>query len=150
MDGVKRMASNMPSFSLGKDSSEDKLSVAREAFAHGDVDRAVTLYNTYLERNPKDADARGELGNVYYMSGRPSEAAQTFYDTANLLLADHQYDRVDSLLYYVAQAKPMMADELAQKLRKATGRETTGIGTIATAPETSMPNRSPQSALTRY
>jgi len=147
---VKQMASRMPSVSITNDLSEDKLGSAREAFAHGDVDRAVTFYNAYLEKNPKDAGTRGELGNVYYMSGRPSEAAQTFYDTAKLLMDEQKYDQVEPLLYFVAQAKPMMADELAQKLRKATGTETPGIGTIATAPETSMPEKSPQSALTRY
>jgi thioredoxin-like negative regulator of GroEL len=147
---VKRVATTLPSSSFAKASSDDRLGSAREAFAQGEADRAVTLYNAYLEENPRDTDARGELGNVYYLSGRTSEAAQTLYDTANLLMANHQYDKVEPLLYYVAQAKPMMADELAQKLRKATGTETPGIGTIATAPETSMPEKSPQSALTRY
>lgn len=150
MDSVKKMATKLPSSSFGKSLSEDNLSSAREAFAHGEVDRAVTLYNAYLEKNPKDADARGELGNVYYMSGRPSEAAQTFYDTANLLLNERKYDRVESLLYFVAQAKPMMADELAEKLHKATGVVSKGAPSIASSPDTSMPNKSPQSALTRY
>ena len=146
MDGVRTVASKVVPKQLGKDSSEEKIASAREAFAHGDVDGAVTLYNDYIKSNATDPDARGELGNVYYMTGRLPEATQAYYDAAKLLLDKKELNRVDALLPIIAQVNPMMADELTQKLHDAMGTQMM----MAPSAAGELPKQSPQSALTRY
>jgi hypothetical protein len=146
MESVRSVASKVPTGPFGKNSSEEKISGARDAFARGDVDGAVTLYNDYIKSNATDPDARGELGNVYYMTGRLPEATQAYYDAAKLLLDKKELDRVDALLPVIAQVNPMMADELTQKLHDAMGTQ------MMMAPPSAgeLPKQSPQSALTRY
>jgi thioredoxin-like negative regulator of GroEL len=145
MESVKTVASKVPTGPFGKGSSEEKISSAREAFSRGDMDGAVTLYNEYIKNNANDPDARGELGNVYYMTGRLPEAAQAYYDAAKLLLEKKELERVDALLPVIAEANPMLADELVQKLHEAMGAQM-----MAPPPAGETPRQGPQSALTRY
>jgi thioredoxin-like negative regulator of GroEL len=145
MASVKSVAAKVPTGPFGKNSSEEKIGTAREAFARGDVDGAVAIYNEYIKSNANDPDARGELGNVYYMTGRLPEAAQAYYDAAKLLLDKKELDRVDELLPVIAQVNPMMADELVQKLHEAMNAQMS-----APPPVGQMPQQAPQSALTRH
>lgn len=145
MASVKSVASKVPTGPFGKNSSEEKIGMAREAFARGDVDGAVALYNEYIKNNASDPDARGELGNVYYTTGRLPEAAQAYYDAAKLLLEKKELDRVDDLLPVIAQVNPMMADELVQKLHEAMSAQMS-----APLPPVGQMPQAPQSASTRY
>jgi thioredoxin-like negative regulator of GroEL len=145
MESVKMVANKVPTGPFGKNSSEDKIASAREAFARGDIDSAVTIYTDVIKNNATDPDARGELGNVYFMTGRLPEAAQAYYDAAKLLLDKKDLDRVDALLPVIAQANPVMADELAQKMHEAIGAQM-----MAPSPTNDMPQHAPQSALTRH
>jgi Flp pilus assembly protein TadD len=142
---VKTVAAKVPTGPFGKSSSIDQIASAREAFARGDVDGAVTMYNEAIKNNASDPDVRGELGNIYYMTGRLPEAAQAYFDAAKLLLDKKELDRVDALLPIIDQINPMMADKLTQKLHEAMG-----VQMMASPPANEMPRQSPQSALTRY
>lgn len=144
MDSVKSVVSSAPSGPFAKDTMNDKLNNAREAFARGDVDGAVTIYVDVINNNANNADARGELGNVYFLTGRMPEAAQAYYDAANLLLDKKELDRVDSLLPVIAQINPMMADELFQKLNQAME------SSMMPPPSHGQYQQPPQSALTRH
>jgi len=104
----------------------------------------VTIYIDVIKKNANNADARGELGNVYYLTGRLPEAAQAYYDAANLLLDKKELDRVDSLLPVIAQINPMMADELFQKLNRALD------SSMTPPPSQGQFKQPPQSALTRH
>jgi thioredoxin-like negative regulator of GroEL len=146
MEGVKSVVAKVPTGPFAKSNSEEKIGSAREAFARGDVDAAVTIYNEYIKNNAGDPDARGELGNVYYTTGRLPEATQAYYDAAKLLLEKKDYARVEPLLPVIAQVNPMMADELAQKLHQATDAQAPASHATGGAPQ----QNSPQSALTRY
>lgn len=145
MESVKSVAAKVPTGPFGKSSSEDKLNSAREAFARGDVDGSVTIYNDVIKNHPNDADARGELGNVYYLTGRLPEATQAYYDTAKLLLEKKDLDRVEPLLPVIAQMNPMMADELMQKFHEAMD-----ASMMASHPQEQYRQQAPQSALTRH
>lgn len=116
MEGISSAVSKAPAGPFGKNVSDDLLNKGRDAFAAGDIDGATTAYKDYLRSNTNNADAHGELGNVYYLSGRHTEAAQSYYDSAKLLLEQKQMDRVPALLPIIAQVNPALADELAQKL----------------------------------
>lgn len=148
MEGVKSVVAKVPTGPFGKGASEDKLNTAREAFARGDVDGAVTLYNSIIKSNANDADARGELGNIYFMTNRIPEAAQAYYDAAKILIEKKELDRADALVDVIFQLNPMMADELSQKLHEAMSASMSAG--IPAAPDRYRQPQPPQSALTRH
>jgi thioredoxin-like negative regulator of GroEL len=149
LESVKTVAAKVPTGPFGKSSSEEKVASAREAFGRGDVEGAIALYNEAIKNNAGDPDARGELGNVYYMTGRLPEAAQAYYDAAKLLLDKKELDRVDALLPVIAQVNPMMADELTQKFHEAMGAQMTAPPPAGETPQ-QAPQQAPQSAQTRH
>ena len=144
-ESTRPLTAKAPVDRPGQEFSDDKLNSAREAYARGDDNRAVTLYKEYIEQHPKAADAHGELGNVYYMSGRLIDAADVYYDTANLLLNENKLADTDFLLPVIAEVKPLLATELEHKLRNARGALTPAPTQIS-----AMAQTAPQSALTRY
>jgi len=145
VDSVKSVVSKVPTGPFGKDTTNEKLSSAREAFSRGDVDGAIAAYNEVIKSNANNADARGELGNVYYLTGQLPEAAQVYYDAANLLLDKKDFDRVEPLLPVIAQINPMMADELIQKLHMAMDATM-----MPPQDQGQYHQQAPQSALTRH
>jgi hypothetical protein len=94
----------------------DTLDKARLAFTNGDLQGSLAAYKEYIARNASNLDARGELGNVYYVSGNFQEAAQTYYDLSKMLIDQKQLDMVPALLPVIAQVNPSLADELMQKM----------------------------------
>lgn len=143
MESVKMAVSKSPAGPFGKNSSEDQLDKAREAFAAGNTDGSIAAYKEYIKHNAENADARGELGNVYYLSGKLQESAQSYYDAAKLLIDQKQTDRVPALLPVIAQVNPALADELSQKMSQNPQQ------TAMTQPDQQQPQQAPQSA-TRY
>jgi len=119
MDTIASAVSKAPAGPFAKNTSEEVLNKGRDAFAAGDMEGSVAAYKEYLKSNSNNADAHGELGNVYYLTGRYQEAAQSYYDSAKLLIEQKQIDRVPPLLPVVAQVNPALADELAEKLHQA-------------------------------
>jgi tetratricopeptide (TPR) repeat protein len=101
----------------------ESLSQARAAYAKGDPDAAIDAYQDYLQSNPDDVDARGELGNVYYSQGNLTEAAQTYYDTASRLIEQKKLDRVHTLLPLIGQINPPLESDLMAKLAHTTNQE---------------------------
>lgn len=91
---------------------------ARLAFSNGDLQAALAAYKEYVARNAGDLDARGELGNVYYISGNYQEAAQTYYDLSKILIDQKQLDMVPALLPVIGQVNPGLADELVEKMNQ--------------------------------
>jgi tetratricopeptide (TPR) repeat protein len=145
IENVKAVVAKVPTGPFTKATVNEKLNGARDSYARGDVNAAVAAYTDVIKSNPKNVDARGELGNIYYATGRLPEATQSYYDAAKLLLDNKELDRVDALLPVIAQFNPMMADELAQKLNEAMG----GVVMPPPAPD-QYRQQAPQSALTHH
>lgn len=140
---VKTVVASVPTGPFGKSSNEAELNKARDAFAKGDVEASITAYQAYLKDDVSDADARGELGNVYYLNGRLPEAAQAYYDAAKLLIAQNHAERVPALLPIIGQVNPSLANELVQKM--------TQVSTPANAQSQSATvQQAPQSATGYY
>lgn len=116
MESIATAVGKAPAGPFGKNASEELLNKGRDAFAAGDFEGSVTAYKDYLKSNSNNADAHGELGNVYYLTGKFQESAQSYYDSAKLLIEQKQTDRVPALLPVIAQVNPALADELAQKM----------------------------------
>lgn len=96
--------------------SEDKLTVARSAFAAGDMKAAIEGYRAHIAANPADMSAHGELGNVLYTVGALPEAAQAYFDTATMALEQNHPEIAEALLPAVSEGNPQLADQLSDKL----------------------------------
>jgi tetratricopeptide (TPR) repeat protein len=107
--------------------SEEPLNQARDAYARGDAIAAVNAYQAYIKKHSDSADARGELGNVYYSEGNLTEAAQVYYDAANLLIAQKKVDQAARLATIIAQINPGLANELAAKMPQPETPRQSGI-----------------------
>lgn len=94
----------------------DKLTVAREAFAAGDMQTAIASYRAQIASNPADMSAHGELGNVLYTVGALPEAAQVYFDVANMAIEQNHPEVAEALLPAVSEGNPMLADQLSDKL----------------------------------
>ena len=96
--------------------AEEVLAKARQAFAMGDVQGAINGYRELLAKNPNDLGAMGELGNVFYTTGWIPQATQTFFETANLAIAQNRPDVAEALLPVIIEGNPMLAGELQDRL----------------------------------
>ena len=103
--------------------SEDLLAKARQAFAMGDVQGAINGYRELLAKNPNDLAAMGELGNVFYTTGWIPQATQTYFDTANLAIAQNRTDLAEALLPVILHTNPVLAGELQNRLFDAEMRQ---------------------------
>jgi thioredoxin-like negative regulator of GroEL len=131
----------------GYGASHDSLAQARSAYANGDIDSAENAYKSYMRRDTDNADVHGELGNMYYASGKLSEAGQSYYDAANRLIAQNRFDQAKTLLPLINQTNPDLATELASRIEQAENQQTTSIAqNNLNQPEPALP----QSALRYY
>jgi thioredoxin-like negative regulator of GroEL len=108
-----KVASNGPA-------SDAELNQARDAYEKGDVAAAVNGYKAYLAKTPGNADAHGELGNIFYATGNIPEAGLAYYNAANLLIDQKQPDRADALMPLISQINPALASDLSARLAQAT------------------------------
>lgn len=92
--------------------------VARKAARERRYGTAIHTYESYLETNPGDADAWGELGNVLLSAGRPREAAQNYYEASTRLIDQGRVGAVYPLLPVVKQYQPQLAIILHQKMAR--------------------------------
>jgi tetratricopeptide (TPR) repeat protein len=120
---------------------------AREAFARGDIDGAVALYQKRIKRNSKDVEAHQELGNVYYSTGRLPQAAQAYTEAVSLMIEKKEFDDVDPMLSVIAEFNPGKADELIRKLHNAMDEQ---MKVSHPRPSYEPLQKPSQSALTRY
>jgi hypothetical protein len=94
----------------------DYLNGAREAFAAGDTPWSIYYYSVYLGQKVNDAAAWGELGNVHYFDGNLMEAAQAFFNAANLFIDRGQTARALELIPAIEEGDPGLAEALQLRL----------------------------------
>jgi len=94
----------------------DYLFSARRAFAAGDGPWAIYYYSVYLEQKNDDANAWGELGNIYYFDGNLPDAAKAYYNAANLLIDRGQTARAMELIPVIEEGEPGLSEALYQRL----------------------------------
>ncbi len=71
---------------------------ARRAFWNGDFEGAETAYVTLISKYPDDADAFGELGNLYQSMGKPAEALDAYYAAAVRLRASGKREKLSEVI----------------------------------------------------
>jgi tetratricopeptide (TPR) repeat protein len=118
---AKGMLESIPigPFSKREGADAAALGEARAAYARGDVEGAVRAYADIVKKNADNVDAQGELGNVYYMTGRLREAADAYAAAAKLLIDQRQPERAQALLPAIGQGNPALANEVMQRLMRA-------------------------------
>jgi len=97
----------------------DLLIRAREAFARKDMIGAINAYRDYIDRNPGAIEARGELGNVYFATGRTRDAAKIYAEAAILQIEAGDVAAAQALSPAVRQADATIADELDKRIAEA-------------------------------
>ncbi len=124
MTTAKSVVESIPVGPFSKKASDELLNSAREAYARGDVEASIKAYTEYCKKNPDSLDGNGELGNVYYMSGRLQEAAQSYFEAAKRLVDQDQMERAQGLLPSIAQGNPQLANDLQQlMMAKMSGQQ---------------------------
>ncbi len=92
---------------------------AREAYARHDTLGSINAYRGYIDRNPKAVEARGELGNVYFATGRLRDAAQAYFEAAMLKLKSGDVAGAQDFLAAVRQGDGALGDDLRREIAKA-------------------------------
>jgi tetratricopeptide (TPR) repeat protein len=106
-----------PAPGAAEPTAKDLLQSARAAFARGDIDQSISLYQELLKKEPGDVDARGELGNVLFDAGRLQEASRTYYETALRLAQAGDGERARALEPIIRRNAPQLADRLENELK---------------------------------
>lgn len=79
-------------------SRDDLVQQARKAFWNGDFEASEAAYMMVLLRYPGDADAFGELGNLYQAMGKPEQALDAYYEAAVRLKAAGNTEKLRKII----------------------------------------------------
>lgn len=92
------------------------LNAGRRAFAAGDFPWAIYYYNAYLGTQKRDANAWGELGNVFFSMGNMADSAQAYFTAANLLIDQGRTAQAIQLVPAIEAGNPGLAEALHTRL----------------------------------
>lgn len=91
---------------------ESQIQRARQAFWNGDFEAAETIYRQITTGYPDDADAFGELGNLYQAMGRADAANDAYFEAGMQLKRQGETTR----LRLVAEILAEKGDDRSQQL----------------------------------
>lgn len=91
---------------------------ARQAYWQRNYDEAEAAYRQLLEIDPDNPDLYGELGNLYYATGKWKLAGEAYYQASTRLLQTGQTQQVGYLLRVLKGLDPDMADKLEQEMQQ--------------------------------
>ena len=97
-------------------SERDLLINARNAFIQGEIIKSEKFYLELTQLDNDNPDIFGELGNVYYSQGKWSKAGQAYYDAAERLISDGNYEQVTYLQQVINGLSPEYAEKLSQRM----------------------------------
>ncbi|MFN3075553.1 MAG: hypothetical protein ABT940_01485 [Alphaproteobacteria bacterium] len=89
---------------------------ARQAFWAQDLARAEEIYLRLVRDNADEADLPGELGNVYLVEGRVSEASDQYLEAGLRAIRAGNRARAGAVVAILARVDRAKADLLRQKL----------------------------------
>ena len=91
---------------------EDYVQKARRAFWNGEFEAAEAAYMALVSRYPADADAFGELGNLYQSMGKPQRAMDAYFEAAVRLKAAGKTDKLKEVMELLTREGDPRADQL--------------------------------------
>ncbi len=116
---VEKAAETAPAAPAAAPVGGELLVNARAAYARQDILSSINAYRGYIDRNPNAVEARGELGNVYFSSGRLHDAAQAYFEAAMLKLKSGDIAGAQAFLSAVRQGDGALGDDLKREIAKA-------------------------------
>jgi hypothetical protein len=96
---------------------------AREAFMRHDVEKAKKEYLKLIAELPKAATPHGELGNLYYMTGKRKAAAEQYALAAQALIAEGRVAQARGMLPMIGKLDPAQAEAVSKTLQARTGKD---------------------------
>ena len=93
---------------------DDYVQHARRAFWNGEFEAAEAAYMALLAQYPADADAFGELGNLYHSMGKPARALDAYYEAAVRLKAAGESEKFKEVMELLAREGDHRIDELGR------------------------------------
>jgi hypothetical protein len=91
---------------------DDYVQEARRAFWNGEFEAAEAAYMALVSRHPGDADAFGELGNLYQSMGKPERAMDAYFEAAVRLKAAGETDKLKEVMELLTREGDPRADQL--------------------------------------
>ncbi len=91
---------------------------ARQAYWARNLVLAETAYKKLLEGDTENADAWGELGNVYYMQAKWAQAAEAYAEAAIRLLQKGDYRQAMYMRYVIQGLDPKQAARVDAELKR--------------------------------
>jgi hypothetical protein len=87
---------------------------ARRAYWNGDFEAAEAAYMEMLSAYPGDADAFGELGNLYQSMGRSAQALDAYYEAGLRLKAGEGGEKLQEIIELLQKEGDSRSDQLRQ------------------------------------
>jgi len=102
---------------LSQVTNEEMLLMAREAYWNNGLDEAAQIYNKLIEKEPKELEYRGELGNVYWRQGYPKKAAELYSEIAIPMIENGGAERVANMIGFIGLFYPDRAAAIHKKMQ---------------------------------
>ncbi|MBE7562296.1 tetratricopeptide repeat protein [Acidithiobacillus sp. HP-6] len=108
----------MPASTKSLSKAEVKLLLqARAAYWHRNAPKAIADYQKLLHEAPDHPGIYGELGNVYYMTGKYPEAAIAYGSAARTMIRMQRFAEAYSLLPLISSLNPREATAIDHSLQ---------------------------------
>ncbi|MCB1798247.1 MAG: hypothetical protein KDI67_05120, partial [Gammaproteobacteria bacterium] len=98
----------------GQMTRDEFVQQARRAYWNGDFEAAEAAYMEMLLVFPGDADAFGELGNLYQSMGRPAQALDAYFEAGLRLKAEGNREKLQQIIELMQKEGDGRGDQLRQ------------------------------------
>ena len=98
----------------GQMTRDEFVQQARRAYWNGDFEAAEAAYMKMLLVFPGDADAFGELGNLYQSMGRPAQALDAYFEAGLRLKAEGNREKLQQIIELMQKEGDGRGDQLRQ------------------------------------
>ena len=92
---------------------DESVQRARRAFWNGDFETAEAAYMALISEYPADADAFGELGNLYQSMGEPARALDAYYEAGIRLKSTGDIEKLQQIIDLFVQEGDARAARLS-------------------------------------
>ncbi len=112
-------AEKKPLAATDKKAFDNALQAARKQFWENDK-AAVEAYEDLVKKQPKNADLRAELANVYYKNGKTDKAIEMFFVAGKAFIMEKNANKAKGIVDVLKQVSPEKATELSKLINTAT------------------------------
>jgi len=92
--------------------AEDYLQQARKAFWSGELEASEAAYQALISEHPDDANAYGELGNLYQAMGKSDLALDAYFAAAVRFKASGNREKLNEIMDVLKREKDHRAHQL--------------------------------------